>query len=211
MKTDDLIRGLAFDNTPRVSLAGALLYGFLPGMIVSLIFYLLAIGPRPHLLDLLPSIRILFKIAFPIAVFACAGPLALQLARPRGNPRPLVITLLVLLAILVAAVGIELLVVPRDLWHARLIGHNARVCMMLIPTMSAAPLVGALIALHRGAPANPGLAGAVAGLMAGAFGAALYATHCPDDSPLFVATWYTLAILIVMTVGALAGSRVLRW
>jgi hypothetical protein len=211
MKTDDLIRSLALDDTPPVSLGRALLYGFLPGMMVSLIFYGVAIGPRPHLLDLLPSVRILFKIAFPIAVFACAGPLALQVARPRGDPRPLVITLLVLLAILVAAVGIELLVVPPDLWRTRLIGHNARVCLTLIPTMSAAPLVGALIALHRGAPSNPGLAGAVAGLTAGAFGAALYATHCPDDSPLFVATWYSLAILIVITVGALAGSRVLRW
>lgn len=211
MKTDDLIRSLTLDDRPRVSLARALLYGFLPGMIVSLIFYALAIGPRPDLLDLLPSVRILFKIVLPIAVFACAGPLALQLARPRGDPRPLVITLLALLAILIAAVGIELLVVRPDLWRTRLIGHNARICLMLIPTMSAAPLVGALIALHRGAPSNPGLAGAIAGLMAGAFGAALYATHCPDDSPLFVATWYTLAILIVMAVGALAGSRVLRW
>ena len=210
MKTDDLIRSLALDDAPRMSLTRALVYGFLPGVVVSLILYALAIGPRPHLMDLM-SLRILFKIAFPIAVFACAGPLALQLARPRGDPRPLVITLLVLLAILVAAVGIELLIVPRDLWQARLIGHNARVCMVLIPTMSAAPLIGALIALHRGAPSNPGLAGAIAGLMAGAFGAALYATHCPDDSPLFVATWYTLAILIVMTVGAIAGSRVLRW
>lgn len=93
----------------------------------------------------------------------------------------------------------------------RLIGHNALVCMVLIPLMSAAPLVGTLIALHRGAPDNPGLAGAVAGLFAGAFGASLYATHCPDDSPLFVATWYTLAVLVVMAVGALAGSRWLRW
>ncbi len=106
---------------------------------------------------------------------------------------------------------IELLVLPPDLWQVRLIGHNARICLVLIPLMSAAPLVGTLIALHRGAASNPRLAGAIAGLFAGAFGAALYATHCPDDSPLFVAAWYSLAILIVMSVGALAGSRFLRW
>ena len=81
----------------------------------------------------------------------------------------------------------------------------------MIPLLSAAPLIGALIALHRGAPRNPGLAGAGAGLFAGAFAASLYATHCPDDLPLFVAVWYSLAILIVMAVGALAGSRLLRW
>jgi hypothetical protein len=210
MKTDDLIRSLAADNGPRMSLGRALLYGFLPGMIISMMFHGMMIGLRPHLFDVM-SLRIAFKILLPIAIFACAGALALQLARPKGNPRPLVITLFVLLAILLIAVGIELVVLPPDLWRVRLIGHNARVCMILIPTMAAAPLVGTLIALHRGAPANPGLTGAVAGLFAGAFGAALYATHCPDDSPLFVATWYTLAILIVMIVGALAGSRFLRW
>jgi hypothetical protein len=210
MKTDDLIRSLALDDRPRVPLARALVYGFLPGMVLSLAFYWYALGMRPHLFDIM-SLRIAFKIIFPIAVFACAGPLALQLARPVSNSRPLVMILLALLGVLAIAVGIELLVLPPDLWRVRLIGHNARFCMTVIPLMSAAPLVGTLIALHRGAPSNPGLAGAIAGLFAGAFAAALYATHCPDDSPLFVAVWYTLAILIVMTVGALAGSRFLRW
>ncbi|MBX9710348.1 MAG: NrsF family protein, partial [Xanthobacteraceae bacterium] len=41
--------------------------------------------------------------------------------------------------------------------------------------------------------------------------ATLYASHCPDDSPLFVATWYTIASVIVAAVGALAGSRVLKF
>ncbi|NJO33150.1 MAG: DUF1109 family protein, partial [Rhodospirillales bacterium] len=54
-------------------------------------------------------------------------------------------------------------------------------------------------------------AGAVAGLLASGLSAALYATHCPDDSPLFVAVWYTLAVGAVVVVGALAGRRVLRW
>jgi hypothetical protein len=45
----------------------------------------------------------------------------------------------------------------------------------------------------------------------GAIGAALYATHCPDDSPLFVAAWYSLAIGFTAAIGALAGSRLLRW
>jgi hypothetical protein len=65
--------------------------------------------------------------------------------------------------------------------------------------------------LRQGAPEHPALAGAAAGLFAGAIGAHLYATHCPDDSPLFVAAWYTLAIAFVVGTGALAGSRCLRW
>jgi hypothetical protein len=212
MKTDDLIRVLAADpEVEKTPLALALVYGLLPGIAVSLVLYAVLVGPRPHLIDLITQPRILFKIIYPLALFACAGPLALRLARPTGDPGPVLSLLLLLLLVLAAAVALELFVLPRDLWHARLIGHNALVCMVLIPTMAGAPLIGALVALHRGAPTNPSLAGAGAGLLAGAFGAALYATHCPDDSPLFVATWYVLAILIVMSVGAISGSRFLRW
>ena len=54
-------------------------------------------------------------------------------------------------------------------------------------------------------------AGAVAGLAAGGIAAAIYAWHCPDDSPLFLATWYSLAIAIVVAAGFLLGRRLLRW
>ena len=54
----------------------------------------------------------------------------------------------------------------------------------------------------------------IAGLdaqISGAVAAALYAIHCNDDSPLFVATWYTLAIGLTTIVGSLLGRRFLRW
>jgi Negative regulator of sigma F len=88
-------------------------------------------------------------------------------------------------------------------------GSNAVFCLKSIPFLSAAPLAGVLLALRQGAPENPGLAGAAAGLFAGAIGAACYATHCPDDSPLFVAAWYSLAIGFVVAAGALVGRRLL--
>jgi hypothetical protein len=50
-----------------------------------------------------------------------------------------------------------------------------------------------------------------AGLAAGAIAAAIYAWHCPDDSPLFLATWYTITIAGVTVGGALLGRRLLRW
>ena len=52
---------------------------------------------------------------------------------------------------------------------------------------------------------------AAAGLLAGGLAATLYATHCTDDSPLFVAAWYSLAIAGVAALGALIGARWLRW
>ena len=93
----------------------------------------------------------------------------------------------------------------------RLIGANARFCLLFIPMLATAPLACLLFALRQGAPTNPGLAGAVAGLLAGAVAATLYALHCPDDSPFFLATWYSLAIVIVSASGYGVGSRMLRW
>jgi hypothetical protein len=47
--------------------------------------------------------------------------------------------------------------------------------------------------------------------VAAGLAATLYASHCADDSPLFVATWYSLAIALVVAAGAWLGPRVLRW
>ena len=73
-------------------------------------------------------------------------------------------------------------------------------------------------AIHRGVDAGhearrtrPRLAGAVCGLVAAGIAATFYALHCDDDSPLFVAVWYTLGIGIVTTMSAVIGGRVLRW
>jgi hypothetical protein len=72
-----------------------------------------------------------------------------------------------------------------------------------------------ITALKSGAPAYPGLSGAMAGLAASSLAAAFYATNCFDDSPLFVITWYPLAILAVVSAvvsaGYFASLRYLRW
>ena len=77
--------------------------------------------------------------------------------------------------------------------------------------MSLPLLAAALIGLRHGAPARPAVAGAIAGLVSAGLAATLYASHCTDDLPLFVATWYTLATALVAAIGALAGSKVLRF
>jgi hypothetical protein len=51
----------------------------------------------------------------------------------------------------------------------------------------------------------------LAGAAAAGIAATLYASNCPDDSPLFVASWYPLATLLVVAIGAVAGDRLLRW
>jgi hypothetical protein len=48
-------------------------------------------------------------------------------------------------------------------------------------------------------------------MLSAGLAATLYAAQCTDDSPLFVATWYTIATAMVAAIGALAGSRLLRF
>jgi len=62
-----------------------------------------------------------------------------------------------------------------------------------------------------GAPTRPPLAGATAGLLAGALGAAAYVLTCKNDAGWFVAIWYTSAVLLVTVVGASLGRRALAW
>ena len=105
----------------------------------------------------------------------------------------------------------ELAVTPASQWGGRLFGLHWFACLMLIPLFSIPPLAGILYAVKQAAPRDAGLAGAMAGLAAGGVAACVYVLHCPDDSPLFLAAWYTLAVGLVSLLGYLIGRRWLRW
>ena len=109
------------------------------------------------------------------------------------------------------AVVAELLLLPWDTWPANLIGANSVVCLTSIFLLGTGPLVIFLLVLRHGAPTKPASAGAVAGLLAGAIAATFYAAHCTDDSPLFVATWYSIAIGGLAILGAAGADRFARW
>ncbi|MGB6324360.1 MAG: NrsF family protein [Methylocella sp.] len=212
MKTGDLIRALAADGEVHPMPPGrALALALIPGVAIALGLHFAVLGPRPHLLSLLGEPRFLFKLCLTILLVARSGPLVLRLVRPGAGVRRAALMLAIVPALLLAANLAELLAVPAAEWGQRLVGANAIFCLKSIPFLSAAPLVAVLLALRQGAPEHPALAGAAAGLFAGAIGAALYATHCPDDSPLFVAAWYSLAIGFVAAIGAAAGRWLLRW
>ena len=114
-------------------------------------------------------------------------------------------------ALAVGAIASELYVLPPELWMTNLVGKNAAFCLRTIPMLALGPLLCLLYVLRRGAPTHPGRTGAWAGLAAGAIGATWYAAHCPDDSPLFVAVWYSLGMLMMTLAGYVSGRHLLRW
>jgi hypothetical protein len=211
VKTDELITLLANDRLPRWRLWSGLVVGVLVGTIVAATLFFAKIGFRPDIAEAVHSSRFLFKFVVTISLATTAIVVTLRLARPDDNLRSKSSPLLVAPILLACGVGIELSILPSGQWMSNLVGHNARFCLTLIPLLSIGPLISFMAALRHGAPSNPGLAGAAAGLAASGIAATFYAANCNDDSPLFVATWYPIAIIAVSAAGCLIGRKLLKW
>lgn len=211
MKTDELINLLAEDSRVGPRLSRTVAIALVAGIALSAIILLATVGLRRDIVTALHDGRVMFKIGLTLLLTAAAGGLLLAIGRPGMSLKNRALIVAVPPILLVAGVIAEMSVIPAGDWKVRLIGHNARFCLMFIPVLALGPLLAFLAALRHGAPDNPGLAGAAAGLAAGAIAGATYAWHCADDSPLFVATWYTVAIALVTGIGYLAGRRYLRW
>ena len=212
MDTDQLIRTLAADNTHRSRPVGFVLaLALLAAFPVSLLMFFAELGVRPDVMTAMHDPFFDLKFAITLALAAAAITIGLHLARPEAELRGWIWLLAIPAGLLVAGISGEMTMPQRLPMMTRMVGQNSKVCMTAVPLMSLPLLAAALIGLRHGAPARPALAGALAGMMSAGLAATLYASHCTDDSPLFVAAWYTLATALVTAVGALVGSRVLRY
>ncbi|ENN84235.1 hypothetical protein RHSP_76880 [Rhizobium freirei PRF 81] len=211
MKTDDLINLLAQDAPVRTRIGKALTLAVVAGILISGGIFFAAIGFRSDIDSAMETVRFLFKFVVTIALAVTACAVVFRIGRPGVSLRIWGWMLLAAPILLLAAVAAELAVMPAESWGARMIGHNARFCLTLIPLLSIGPLACFLFALRHGAPERPGVAGAVAGLAASGIAATFYASNCTDDSPLFVLLWYPIAIAIVTGIGYILGKRILRW
>jgi hypothetical protein len=212
METDDLIKALAADaRRSRLSTPAAWSGAVLAAVAVAGIVFFSLLGARPDIVGAAQTFRFLFKFVVTIALAASAfGPLTM-LSRPDADARALMARLAIAPALLAAGIIAELTISAPDTWSTKLVGTNSLVCVTFIPLIGIGPLALLLLALRHGAPSQPTLAGAMAGLTAGGVAATFYAAHCTDDSPLFVATWYTIAIAVLTALGALTSRRFVHW
>jgi hypothetical protein len=212
MDTDQLIRSLAADNSHRARPVGfVLMLALLAAAPVSVAMFFAELGVRPDVMTAMrnPFFDLKFAVTLALAISAIA--VSLHLSRPEASLRGFGWMLLVPAGLLVAGISGEMMMPQRLPMMTRLMGRNSMVCLTTIPLMALPMLAAALFGLRHGAPTRPAIAGAIAGLVSAGLAATLYASHCSDDSPLFVATWYTIATALVAAIGALAGSRVLRF
>jgi hypothetical protein len=211
LKTAHLIDLLAQDAPVRWKLRSRLAMAFAVGAVIAAVVFALSVGVRPDMSVASHTMRVQFKFLFALTLVGGAAGAVARVGRPDATPGPWAFVLVAVPVLLALAVLAELVVTPAPSWVPRLIGENSVYCLAILPALALAPLGCLLFALRESAPAQPGLAGAVAGLAASGVATVLYASHCPDDSPLFLAVWYSSAIAIVVAAGYLAGARLLKW
>jgi hypothetical protein len=211
VNTNELICVLTEDAKPQWPFRSVLLLAIVGAVAIAGGAFFLGVGFRPDISLAVHSLRFLLKFVLTGTLAVGAAGAALNLGRPDGSIKGWGWVIVASPLLLICAIGLELAAMPEHAWMSRLVGHNSRFCLTLIPLLSIGPLVCLLAALRRGAPRDPRLAGALAGLAASSIAATFYAANCTDDSPLFVATWYAIAISMVVVTGSLIGARILRW
>lgn len=212
MDTERLISTLAADGAETaMPMRRAWIVAIAVSAIIAAMVFSMSIGPRADIAEAAGTMRFLFKFVVTLSLFGTALATLAALARPGATVRSVLPMLVLAPGLLLVSVGIEMMVIPADQVASRWIGTNALTCLVSIPLIGIGPLAAFLFTLRHGASTRPSLGGAVAGLVAGGLAATFYAAHCLDDSPLFVATWYPLAIAFLTIAGAIAGRFVARW
>lgn len=212
MNTDDFIALLATGATPVTHNVPERRFG--RALILSLpvaFAIMLGFGIRPDLLDVVGNPMLWAKLAFPGAVAVISLLWVLRLSRP-GMPSGSLPTNLALPALgmgLLAAVAMAQ-AAPDDR-AALVLGTTWRVCALSIALVAMPVFVGGFWAIKGLAPTRLALTGAVAGLMAGAAGAVVYAIHCPELDAPFLLIWNGLGMLLPALLGAALGPRLLKW
>jgi hypothetical protein len=175
---------------------------------------LATVGPRPDLGSVNHMEWTAVKLVFAISVIGSAAPLLLRSMRPGSERKAWLRVLFVpFIVAIAAALGLLVFLGPQ-IWSSMLRGATSVSplrCLLCIVFFAVVPFVALVWTLRWGAPTRLRLSGAIAGIVAGGFGAAAYAFACTSDTIPFIAVCYSGAITLCAFIGAQLGPRVLRW
>jgi hypothetical protein len=213
MKTDELISMLAAGAEPVPTYAVGRRFAMALGMGLpsAALLMLATLGLRPDLAQATTEWMFWMKLAF-AAGLALAGWLAAErLSRP-GVPMGLAWAAMAapVLALWLAAAVTLLRAAPEQRLDL-ILGDTWTSCPFNIAMLSLPLFIATFWCMRDLAPTRLALAGAGAGLLAGALSALVYALHCPESAAPFLGVWYVLGIAIPTAMGALLGPRILRW
>lgn len=213
MKTDELIALLARDasTVKRGALPARVGMFALAGAVASFGILVPWLGIRPDLAEAVGGSTFWMKALYTFGLGIAGFALVERLSRPGAKGRIGWVLAGFFAAVIIAMAVSQMMSTPPDQIRAALMGSSWDKCPWRILVLSLPGLAVILWAMRGFAPTRPALAGAAAGLLAGGIAATIYGLHCQEIAAPFVALWYSLGIILSATVGALIGSRLLRW
>lgn len=210
-RTDDLIDGLCADLAPARPLTRRIALAFAIGVVAATVLWLSGFRLRGDLAQAIATPHLVAKLGLALALSGGAFACCLVAARPLGRLRSAGAALALVPVALAALVAAELARMPISAWREVWLTGQPLECVASIMLIAAPVMLAMMIALRAGAPRSPARLGAFAGLCAAGLAGALFGLSCSIDSPIYVATWYGLAALLLAGIGALAGRRWLAW
>jgi len=212
MKTDDLIALMAANADPVAPGVARrrLLIGSLVGALGACVLVFTLLPPR-GLAHAAQTGPFWMKLGYCVWLAIGGWLLADRAARPGAPTRTATWVLGAGIAAIASLAVIDLAFTPLSGWHAAWMGSSALFCPFAILITAVPVFVAVAVAIRGLAPTRLRVAGAAAGLLAGAVGAAVYGLWCRETAAVFVASWYTLGIAACAGLGALLGPRALRW
>ena len=212
MNTDQLIAILSDDLAPvrRGMVARWLSAALTAGLALAVLALLFWLHPRHDLAAAVTSGPFWMKFVY-TAVLMLIGLVVLERqARAGADSQKAILALGVPVVALIVLAAVELSAPNADS-AALVMGHSWTACPVRIVELGLPFLAVLLLALRQLAPTRLTLAGAAAGLVAGAGAATIYGFHCNEVGAPFLLIWYTLGIAIVAGFGAFLGRWALRW
>jgi hypothetical protein len=180
------------------------------GAAVTLLVLVFTLRLRPDLGQAVMGAAFWIKFTYTLALAALGLWLVERQSRAAADAR-LPAWLVLVPVLLLGSIAVLQVSTPQADWRALTMGHTAKVCSLLILALAMPIFAGTFWAMRALAPTRLTLAGACAGLLAGAASAMLYCLHCPEAAAPFVLVWYSLGILLTTGLGAIAGRWALRW
>ena len=169
------------------------------------------LGLRADLLQAAGELMFWIKLVFAVGLAMAALFAVERLARPGMHVGPGWAALATPVLALWLYAAVVLLQSEPAQRAALILGSTWNSCPFGIAMISLPLFAATFWAMKGMAPTRLALAGAGAGLLAGALAVLVYALHCPESEAPFLAVWYCLGIAIPTVAGALLGPRVLRW
>ncbi|MEP7211290.1 MAG: DUF1109 domain-containing protein [Alphaproteobacteria bacterium] len=213
MKTDDLIAMLAADtvSVPKRGVSMRLALVAAAALVLAFGLLMAWLGMRPDMAEAMHTSAYWMKTFYTAGLALAGFALVERLSRPGVSNMTGTMLLVVCFGAIVALAVMQLMRTPADEMSAAMMGSTWSRCPWRILALSLPGLIVALAAMRRFAPTSPALAGGGAGIFVGGLAATIYGLYCQETAAPFVAIWYSAGIALSGLLGAVAGSRVLRW